>query len=59
VTQDEREAAAAVIVEGERAVANLAVLRGRLAPCFARAQPFAQARKYMAGLISDLPRKNA
>jgi SRSO17 transposase len=27
-------------------------------PCFARPGPFAQARKYMAGLISDLPRKN-
>ena len=39
-------------------MANLAVVHGRLAPCFARAQPFAQARKYMAGLISDLPRKN-
>jgi SRSO17 transposase len=58
VTQEDREAAAAAIVEGELAVANLAVLHGRLAPCFARAEPFAQARTYVAGLISDLPRKN-
>jgi SRSO17 transposase len=58
VTQDDGGAAAAVIVEGERAVANLAVLHGRLAACFARASPFAQARKYLVGLISDLPRKN-
>lgn len=59
VTQDEREAAAAAIVEGERAVANLAVLHGRLAPCFGRKEPFAQAGKYLAGLVSDLPRKNS
>lgn len=38
---------------------NLATLHERLAPCFARAKPFAQARKYVSGLISDLPRKNA
>jgi SRSO17 transposase len=59
VTQDEDEAAAAVIVEGEAAVRNLATLHERLAPCFARTKPFAQARKYVSGLISDLPRKNA
>lgn len=46
------------MVEGERAVANLAVLHGRLRSCFARRKPFAQAGKYMAGLMSDLPRKN-
>jgi hypothetical protein len=58
VRQENREAAAAAIVEGELAVSNLAVLHGRLAPCLARVEPFAQARKYVAGLISDLPRKN-
>lgn len=47
------------MVEGERAVTNLGVLHGRLRPWFARAEPFGQARKYMAGLMSDLPRKNA
>ena len=46
------------MVEGERAVANLDRLHGRLGPCFARVQPFGQARKYMSGLMSDLPRKN-
>jgi SRSO17 transposase len=29
-----------------------------LRPCFARGNPFTQARKYMIGLISDLPHKN-
>lgn len=37
---------------------NLAALHERLAPCFARTNPFEQARKYVSGLISDLPRKN-
>ena len=57
--QDDREAAAAVIVEGHRAAANLTLLHERLAPCFARKKPLAQARKYLTGLISDLPRKNS
>lgn len=46
------------MVEGERAVTNLAVLHGRLRSCFARRKPFTQAGKYMTGLMSDLPRKN-
>ena len=54
----DREAAAAAIIEGERAAANLAELHERLRPCFARVQPFTQARKYLTGLMSDLPRKN-
>jgi hypothetical protein len=58
VTQGIHEAAAAAIVEGELAVSNLGVLHSRLRPCFARVQPFGQARKYMSGLASDLPRKN-
>jgi SRSO17 transposase len=58
VTQAIEEAAAAARVEGERAVANLAVLHGRLRSCFARVQPFEQASKYVVGLMSDLPRKN-
>ena len=29
-----------------------------LAGCFARVEPRRQARKYVTGLISDLPRKN-
>jgi SRSO17 transposase len=31
---------------------------GCLAPCFARVEPRRQARKYVTGLIGDLPRKN-
>lgn len=46
------------MVEGERAVANLGVLHGRLRSCFARRKPFEQAGKYMTGLMSDLPHKN-
>lgn len=46
------------MVEGERVVANLAVLHGRLRSCFGRVEPFGQAGKYLAGLMSDLPRKN-
>lgn len=37
---------------------NLTRLHDRLRPCFARGNPFTQARKYVAGLMSDLPRKN-
>src|SRR4030088_949810 len=47
------------MVEGQLAVSNLTTLHQRLRPCFARVKPFNQASKYMAGLISDLPRKNA
>jgi hypothetical protein len=46
------------MVEGERAVSNLAELHARLRPCFGRAEPFAQAGKYVRALMSDLPRKN-
>jgi SRSO17 transposase len=46
------------MVEGELAVSNLALLHGRLKPCFARVKPFTQVAKYMSALISDLPRKN-
>jgi hypothetical protein len=56
VKQEDREAAA--IVEGELAVSNLAELHGRLRPCFVRVKPFAQARKYVTALMSDLPRTN-
>lgn len=58
MTHEINEAAAAAIIEGERAAANLAELHERIRPCFARVQPFEQAQKYLSGLISDLPRKN-
>ena len=56
--QEDREAAAAVIVEGERAAAELHELHGRLRSCFRRVGPFRQAERYVAALMSDLPRKN-
>jgi SRSO17 transposase len=34
------------------------LIMGRLAGCFARVEPRRQARKYVIGLISELPRKN-
>jgi SRSO17 transposase len=58
VTHEINEAAAAVMVEGESAVTNLGVVHAGLRSCFARVEPFEQARKYLVGLISDLPRKN-
>lgn len=33
-------------------------LVGALAGCFARVEPRREARKYITGLVSDLPRKN-
>lgn len=39
-------------------MSNLAALHQRLKPCFARTRPYAQAGKYIAALMSDLPRKN-
>jgi SRSO17 transposase len=58
VTHKINEAAAAAMVEGARAVTNLAELHERLRPLFARVEPFTQVRKYVTGLMSDLPRKN-
>jgi len=52
---------AAAVSTGEEAglaCAMLDELMGCLAPCFARVEPRRQARKYVTGLISDLPRKN-
>jgi SRSO17 transposase len=39
-------------------VSMLDELMGCMAPCFARVEPRRQARKYVTGLISDVPRKN-
>jgi SRSO17 transposase len=58
VTNDNNGAAAAAIVEGRRAAANLAALHARLVSCFARSEPFEQAGKYMSALLADVPRKN-
>jgi SRSO17 transposase len=59
VTTTDLEAAAVSTVEGATlACGNLDELMGCLAPCFARVEPRRQARKYVTGLISDVPRKN-
>jgi SRSO17 transposase len=59
VTVNDLEAAAASTVEeGLLACGNLDELMGCLARCFARVEPRRQARKYVTGLISDVPRKN-
>jgi SRSO17 transposase len=59
VTVNDLEAAAASNVEEARlACVYLDELMGALAGCFARVEPRRQARKYVTGLISDLPRKN-
>lgn len=47
------------MVEAELATRKLAELHGLLGPCFSRVEPFRQAGKYITGLMSDLPRKNA
>ena len=46
------------MVEATLAQENLGELHGRLSRCFARVEPLQQARKYVTGLMSDLPRKN-
>lgn len=33
-------------------------LLGRLRPCFARVEPFLQARKYVRAVMSELPKRN-
>jgi SRSO17 transposase len=51
-------AAATTVEEAGLACAMLDEPMGCLAPCFARVEPRRQTRKYVTGLISDLPRKN-
>jgi SRSO17 transposase len=53
------EAAASSTVEEARLACGLLdELMAGLAPCFARVEPRWQARKYLTGLISDVPAKN-
>lgn len=56
---DDHQAAAAVMVEAELAGENLAELHGQLGGLLSRVEPFRQAGKYITGLMSELPRKNA
>src|SRR5439155_22768295 len=57
-TNEDREVAAAAMVEAGRVTEKLAELLGRMGAHFARVEPFAQAGKYVRGLLSALPRKN-
>jgi SRSO17 transposase len=57
-TTDLEAAAASTVEEAGLACGNLDELMGCLAPCFARVEPRRQARKYVTGLMGDLPRKN-
>lgn len=58
-TTDLETAAASTVEEAAAACEKLdELMMGRLAGCFARVEPRRQARKYVAGLISDVPHKN-
>jgi SRSO17 transposase len=57
-TIDLEAAAASTVEEAGLACGNLDELMGCLAPCFARVEPRRQARKYVIGLMGDLPHKN-
>jgi len=51
-------AAAAVGIGAGRGRGKRAGLLELLRPCFARVEPWLQAGKYAAALVSDLPRRN-
>jgi len=54
----ELKAAAAARIGAGLACRKRAELLGRLKPCFARAQTWLQAGKYMPALVSELPARN-
>jgi hypothetical protein len=57
-TTEDREAAAAAMVEADRVEEKLRTLIGRIGSYFSRVEPVRQVRKFIHGLMSDLPRKN-
>jgi DDE superfamily endonuclease len=57
-TTDLEAAAASTVEEAGLGCRNLDELMECLAGCFARVEPRRQARKYVTGLIGDVPRKN-
>jgi SRSO17 transposase len=58
-TSDLETAAASTVGEAAAACEKLdELMMGGLAGCFTRVEPRRQARKYVTGLLSDLPRKN-
>jgi len=58
VTRTRTEAAAAVSIGAGLALRKRDELLGLLRPCFARTEPWLQAGKYVAALVSELPRVN-
>jgi len=58
VTRTESEAAAAVRIGAALALRRRAELLEQLRPCFARTEPWLQAGKYTAAVMSELPERN-
>ena len=58
MTSTESEAAAAVRIGAGLALRKRAELLARLRPCFARTEPWLQAGKYAAAVMSELPERN-
>jgi SRSO17 transposase len=58
VTRTGSEAAAAVRIGAGLALRKRAELLQRLRPCFARTEPWLQAGKYTAAVMSELPERN-
>ena len=58
VTSTKSEAAAAVRIGAGLALRKRAELLGLLRPCFARPEPWLQAGKYAAAVMSELPERN-
>ena len=58
VRTTESEAAAAASIGARVAGRELEALLGAVRPCFARIEPFVQARKYLQAVMSDLGKRN-
>jgi SRSO17 transposase len=58
VANKNTKAAAAARIGAELAGRKRDALLGLLRPCFARVEPFVQARKYVRAVMSDLPARN-
>jgi SRSO17 transposase len=58
VTSTEPETAAAVSIGARLALRKRSELLGLLQPCFARMEPWLQAGKYAAAVMSELPERN-
>ncbi len=58
MTSTRSEAAAAVRIGAGLALRKRAELLGLLRPCFARTEPWLQAGKYAAAVMSELPKRN-